>query len=64
MNCEWEVKEILRIGYDQEKKAELIMKFANFRKEDIFASLKKGGKNVSEIYKTLVKLNEKRKNDK
>lgn len=61
MNTEWEVKNILRMGVSREKRAELIMKFASYREEDIIKALKKGGKNVSDVYRTLVNLNKKLK---
>lgn len=61
MNTEWEVKNILRTGLSPEKKVELIMRFTVYREEDIIASLKKGGKTVSDVYRTLVNLNKKLK---
>ncbi len=59
MNTEYEVKEILGMGTSPEKRAKLIMRFTIFKEEDIIAALKKGGRDVSEIYRTLLSLNEK-----
>lgn len=61
MNLEWEVKNILRTGLSPKKKAELIKGFAVYKEEDIIASLKKGGRTVSDVYRNLVNLNKKSK---
>ena len=57
MNIELEVKEIIgRFDITQEKRADNICKFTNFKKEDVISAIKKGGKTPSDIYGTLINL--------
>jgi hypothetical protein len=60
MNIETEVKFVIRNEGSFEGKAKQIMKFTNFREEDIIKSLKMGGKS-SEVYGNLIKLDKIRK---
>lgn len=59
MNIEYEVKSILRSGGTPEVKAELIMSFSNFNKEDIIKAVKIGGNDVSDIYGNLIRFDKK-----
>lgn len=61
MNIESEVKFIIRNEGSFEDKAKRIMKFTNFKEEDIIKALKLGGKNSSQIYSNLIKFDKFRK---
>lgn len=50
MNIEFEVKNIIREGETNEKKAEQICKIASFSKEDVIKALNKGGETISKVY--------------
>ncbi len=59
MNTESKIKDILRMGFTKERRAELIMRDFKFSEENIITALKKGGKNVSEVYRNLLNLQKK-----
>ncbi len=61
MNLESEVKIVLREEGNPEEKADRICRFTNFRKEDVISAIKKGGRKVSDIYKTLLVLDSRQK---
>ena len=54
-SIEIRTKEVISQKHKPEITVELIGKFANFKKEAILKALKKGGKDVSEIYMNIVR---------
>lgn len=54
MNIEFEVKNLIREGGTNEKKAEKICKIANFSKDKVIKGLSKGGEKPSDVYWNII----------
>ncbi len=55
MNLEYEIKEILRWGGTTQEKVKRICQGTTFTEDKILKALKKGGKDVSEVYGNIIK---------
>ena len=56
MNAEFTIKEIIRSGGSAEKRAEKIVAFTTYEKDDVVKVLKEGGATPSDIYRNLINL--------
>lgn len=64
MNCEFEVKQIMREeSHEIEKAADRICGFTYFKREHIIKAMNIGGKTSSDVYRTLINLNARLKKD-